>query len=193
MFGSRKPSTGAPGSQPSSASPTSSNATPSTPTRQPPSGFETVLGPHTSLRGELKSEANVRIDGTFDGSIDLEGNILVGETAHISANIHAFNLSISGSVRGDLTGQKIQVTRTGRVWGDLNAASIVTEEGAFIDGKITMSGHPAAKGFDIQDPRALPAPDSIALHPAAEDALSGEPVEVELLDEHPTPHEKSGM
>jgi cytoskeletal protein CcmA (bactofilin family) len=152
-----------------------------------------VLGPHTSLRGDLKSEANVRIDGTFDGSIDLEGNIMVGETAHISANIHAFNLAIAGSVRGDLTGQKIQVTRTGRVWGDLNAASIVTEEGAFIDGKITMTGHPASKGFDSQEARALPAPSSTPLRPAAEDALSGEPVEVELLDDHPTPHERPGM
>jgi len=191
MFGSRKPPTGSSGNQPPAATSPASNAVPSTPTRQPPAGFETVLGPHTSLRGELKSEANVRIDGTLDGSIDLDGNVMVGETAHISANIHAFNLLIAGSVRGDLTGQKIQVTRTGRVWGDLNAASIVTEEGAFIDGKITMNGHPASKGFD--DARALPAPDSTPLRPAAEDALSGEPVEVELLDEQPTPHERPGL
>ncbi|MHB8626545.1 MAG: bactofilin family protein [Aggregatilineales bacterium] len=192
MFGSRKPPSGPSGSQSSASNPTPPGGTPSAPTRQPPAGFETVLGPHTSLRGELKSEANVRIDGTFDGAIEIDGNIMIGETAHISANIHAYNLSIAGSVRGDLTGQKIQVMRTGRVWGDLDAASIVTEDGAFIDGKITMNGHPAAKGFDTQDTRALPAPESTALHPAAEDALSGEPVEVELLDEHSTPREAPG-
>ena len=193
MFGSRKPPSGPSGSQSPSSAPPSPGGTPVPPTRQPPAGFETVLGPHTALRGELKSAANVRIDGMFDGGIEIEGNIMVGETAHISANIQAYNLSIAGSVRGDLTGQKIQVLRTGRVWGDLNATSIVTEEGAFIDGKITMNGHPAAKGFDAQDARALPAPDSTPLHPAAEDALSGEPIEVELLDEHPTPREGPAM
>lgn len=193
MFGSRKPPSGPSGSQSPPSNPSPSGGSSAAPTRQPPVGFETVLGPHTALHGELKSEANVRIDGMFDGAIAIEGNIMVGETAHISANIQALNMSIAGSVRGDLTGQKIQVMRTGRVWGDLNAASIVTEEGAFIDGKITMSGHPAAKGFEAQDARALPAPDSMALHPAAEDALSGEPIEVELLDEHPTPREGPGM
>lgn len=193
MFGSRKPPSGPSGSQSPSTTPTPPGGTPSVSTRQPPAGFETVIGPHTSLQGELKSEANIRIDGTFDGAIEIDGNIMVGETAHISANIHAYNLAIAGSVRGDLTGQKIQVARTGRVWGDLNATSIVTEDGAFIDGKITMNGHPAAKGYESQDARALMAPDSTSLHPAAEDALSGEPIEVELLDEHPTPREGTGM
>jgi cytoskeletal protein CcmA (bactofilin family) len=68
------------------------------------------------------------------------------------------------------------------VWGDISAAAITTEEGAFIDGKITMLGHPAGlKGFESAG--SLPAPEVSVLHPIAEDAISGEPVEAELMDD----------
>ncbi len=186
MFGGRKPPQSTPGTQPTNPA-TGTQTVPAAqqPPRQPV-GFETVIGPNTTLHGELNSAANVRIDGTFDGSIEIDGNIMIGETARITANIHAHNVTIGGAVRGDVSGQRIQLQRTGRVWGDLSAASITTEEGAFIDGKITMLGHPASKGFDQQ---ALPAPEISVMHPSAEDATSGEPIEVELMEDHPTPSE----
>ncbi len=182
MFGNRKPTptTGTqsmPPIAPSVPAPSSGQ-----PPRPAPVGFETVIGANTALKGELKSEANVRIDGTFDGSIDVSGNVMIGETAHITADIRAYNLSIAGAVHGNVIGHRIQIQRTGRIWGDLSAASIVTEDGAFLEGKITMNGHPAAKGSEQQ---ALLASESNLLSPSAEDAASGEPVEVELLDDHP--------
>jgi cytoskeletal protein CcmA (bactofilin family) len=143
-----------------------------------PVGFETVLGANSMLKGDLKSAAHVRLDGTFEGSLNIEGNILIGETAKITADIHAKNISIAGAVRGNVTGNKVQLLRTGRVWGDISATAITTEEGAFIDGKITMIGHPAlTSGFE---PASLPAPEA----PMAEDAVSGEPVEAELVEHH---------
>jgi len=190
MFGGRKPPVpGSPAHQTQSAPTVSApSPTPGSPS-QPPRpaqavGFETALGIHTTLKGDLRSQANVRIDGSFEGSINVDGNVLIGETAHITADIHAHNVTIAGAVRGNVIGHKIQLQRTGRVWGDLNAASIVTEEGAFIDGKITMNSHPAAKGLDARDDQqALPAPELSLVRPTAEDAVSGEPVEVELMDD----------
>ncbi len=109
-----------------------------------PVGFETVLGANCTLRGELRSQANVRLDGTFEGTLEIEGNVLVGETGKITADIHAKNVVIAGAVRGNVSGNKVQLLRTSRVWGDISAASITTEEGAFIDGKITMVRHDAS-------------------------------------------------
>jgi cytoskeletal protein CcmA (bactofilin family) len=106
----------------------------------PPSvGFETVLGANSSLEGTLRSSANIRLDGTFTGTLEITGNVLVGETAKIKADINARNISIAGAVRGNISGKKVQLLRTGRVWGDIQAVALTTEEGAFIDGKITMS------------------------------------------------------
>ena len=105
---------------------------------QQPVGFETVVGANCTIEGTLRSSANVRLDGTFSGTLEITGNVLVGETAKITADINARNVSIAGAVRGNVSGKKVQLLRTGRIWGDITATALTTEEGAFIDGKITM-------------------------------------------------------
>jgi cytoskeletal protein CcmA (bactofilin family) len=179
IFGGRKPQ------QPVQSS--SSSSTPATPPVTPPPppspsrqtvGFETVLGPTTTLQGDLKSRANVRLDGTFEGTLEIDGNVLVGETAKITADIHAKNVSIAGAVRGNVSGKKVQLLRTGRVWGNISATAIATEEGAFIDGKITMISHDAAQAFD---PSTLPLPDELDEMPIPDD-LGGEQIEEEASE-----------
>lgn len=105
---------------------------------QQPIGFETVLGANCVIEGQLESKGNIRLDGTFTGTLEITGNVLVGETAKITADINARNISIAGAVRGNVNGKKVQLLRTGRVWGDITATALTTEEGAFIDGKISM-------------------------------------------------------
>jgi cytoskeletal protein CcmA (bactofilin family) len=102
-------------------------------------GFESVIGANCTIEGQLHSSGNVRIDGEFTGSLEIDGNVLIGETAAIKADIQVRNISIAGKVRGNINGQRIQVLRTGRVTGDINATALATEEGAFIDGRITMT------------------------------------------------------
>lgn len=106
-------------------------------------GFETVLGASSHLEGDFSSEGNVRLDGTFKGNLDITGNVLVGETAEIHADIDAQNISIAGAVRGNVSGNKVQLLRTGRIWGDIRANALTTEEGAFIEGNINMQSHAA--------------------------------------------------
>ncbi len=133
--------------QPERSAPSYTSSAPTNPVRDTretpipasqPVGFETVLGAACTLDGSLTSTGNVRLDGTFSGSLDIHGNVLVGETAKITADISARNISIAGAVRGNVTGKKVQLLRTGRVWGDITATALSTEEGAFIDGKISM-------------------------------------------------------
>lgn len=125
---------------------------PSVSTPRLPVGFDTVLGAGTVLKGDLKCQGNIRLDGTFEGTLQIEGNVLVGETAKITADINAKNVSIAGAVRGNVGGKKVQLLRTARVWGDISATAISTEEGAFIDGKIAMVTHEAAQSFDAPEP-----------------------------------------
>ena len=110
-----------------------------------PIGFDTVLGKNCTLEGKLVSSGNVRLDGTFIGTLEITGNILIGESAKIDADVQARNISIAGAVRGNVEGHKVQLLRTGRIWGDISASTLTTEEGAFIDGKITMIGHEATR------------------------------------------------
>ncbi len=144
FFGNRRQSE-APPASPKPQSPPALMQTPQ------PVGFETVLGANTTLDGTLRSNANVRLDGTFTGTLEINGNVLVGETAKINADIHAKNVSIAGAVRGNVSGKKVQLLRTGRIWGDIRAAALTTEEGAFIDGKITMISQETPPGTPKQD------------------------------------------
>lgn len=124
-------------------------------------GFETVLGPSTVLEGKLTCSGNIRLDGEFSGSLEITGNVLVGETANINAHIDAKNISIAGAVRGNVTGSRVQLLRTGRVWGDIQAAALTTEEGAFIDGKISMKladEAPSPEEATVEDDTATPTP-----------------------------------
>lgn len=183
IFGNRKQNI--PSAPLTAADPGAAPATVQTSIRQPV-GFETVLGVSATLKGDLKSQANVRLDGIFEGTLEIDGNVLVGETAKITADIHAKNVSIAGAVRGNVSGKKVQILRTGRVWGDISATAIATEEGAFIDGKIKMMSHDAFQTFD---PAALPLPEELKLDeeigdiaiPSVEDKLEDEtPLETVL-------------
>ena len=142
-----------------------------------PVGFETVLGANSVMEGTFRSAANVRLDGTFTGTLEIGGNVLIGETAKITADVNARNISIAGAVRGNVTGKKVQLLRTGRVWGDIRAQALTTEEGAFIDGKIAMVGHEYSQApvvepppdFVIKLPADPPAPEPAAAEPPVAD------------------------
>lgn len=152
------------------------------PAPRQPVGFQTVLGSTTAITGEIRGSGNARFDGILDGALEIDGNILIGETAKITADINARNISIAGAVRGNVNGNKVQILRTGRVWGDINAAAITTEEGAFIDGKITMVSHEAAlQNLEVpalEEPEAIEEPDFMAEVDAAREAEELEEVEV---------------
>ncbi len=140
-----------------------------------PVGFDTVIGSNTSFEGSFVSSGNVRMDGQFAGSLEVSGNILVGESADIHADINARNISIAGTVRGNVSGAKVQLLRTGRIWGDISAASLTTEEGAFIDGKITMVGHSATRPqTDSESGEGAATDDAIAGADEADDAAEAE-------------------
>lgn len=154
---------------------------------QSPVGFETVLGANSTVEGVLKSSANVRLDGMFKGTLEITGNILVGETAKIEADINARNISVAGAVRGNISGKKVQLLRTGRVWGDIRATALTTEEGAFIDGKITMVSHEAAAPLETPventESAQLEPVESLAAPIEPETAISDQP-EILLRSEY---------
>lgn len=122
---------------PSALTTTTLPTVPKTPT------FDTVLGAQSDVDGSLRCKGNIRLDGSFSGALEIDGNVLVGETALISADINANHISVAGTVRGNVSGNKVQVLRTGRIEGNISARSLAMDDGAYIDGKITMITPPA--------------------------------------------------
>ena len=110
-----------------------------------PSGGETpervtsVLGEGISWQGKMTGRGGVRIEGAFDGEISFCGLVVIAERGRVTCeHIRAETIVIAGSLKGDITAQKVEIARTGRVWGSVVTSSFVTDEGAFLKGQITM-------------------------------------------------------
>ena len=100
---------------------------------------DSILGSGVAWQGNLTGTGSIRIDGAFDGEIALRGLVVIGEQGRVtSEHIRAATVIVAGSLKGDITAGKVEITRTGRVWGDVVTTSFSTEEGAFLRGKITM-------------------------------------------------------
>ena len=98
-----------------------------------------VLGPGISWKGDLTGRGGVRIEGSFEGKIYLEGLIVVDKEGRVtSETLQANTVIVAGTVRSDIIAQKVEIRSTGRVWGDVTTAAFSTEEGAFLRGKIQM-------------------------------------------------------
>ncbi|MGH2521321.1 MAG: bactofilin family protein [Anaerolineales bacterium] len=100
--------------------------------------IETVLGPGIHYKGTLNGAAGVRIEGAFDGSINVKGPVVITDGAKVTADIQASVVSVGGSLKGNITAGKVEILSTGRVWGDLMTSAFATEEGAFLRGAVKM-------------------------------------------------------
>ncbi|MDO9546681.1 MAG: polymer-forming cytoskeletal protein [Pelolinea sp.] len=98
-----------------------------------------VLGAEIIWKGKLTGKGGVRIEGTFEGEIAIQGLVVVGETGKVTCeNVRANTVIIAGGLNGGITAKKLEIRKTGRVWGDVVVSAFSTEEGGFLRGQITM-------------------------------------------------------
>ncbi len=108
--------------------------------RRPPSEkIENVLGASAQFSGQLRAEGGIRIDGRFEGTLETEGNLIIGEKAHVIADLKAYNITVAGTVEGNIIAAgRLEILSTGRVHGDIAAGSLLIEEGGVFYGKSLM-------------------------------------------------------
>ena len=114
---------------------------------QSPSGGATNLSAFidqgSEFEGKLSFKDTVRIDGCFRGEITSQNTLVVGETGEIMATVRSRNVIVSGTVTGNIfASERIVLHKTARVEGDIEAGCVAIEEGAIVNGRITMSGIP---------------------------------------------------
>jgi cytoskeletal protein CcmA (bactofilin family) len=104
----------------------------------------------SEFEGKLTFKDTVRIDGCFRGEIASENTLVVGETGEIMATVRSRNVMIAGSVTGDVfAAERLVLHKTARVEGDVKVGSLQIEEGAQINGRVTMDGSlRGARSFD---------------------------------------------
>ncbi len=113
--------------------------------RRPPSADlesddgETVITRNSNIEGSLKADGTVKIYGSFEGEIATAGTLIVGREAQVVATISVHDMRIAGTVRGNIIAAgRVEIFAGGKVWGDIAAATLRIEEGAFFSGQSLM-------------------------------------------------------
>jgi cytoskeletal protein CcmA (bactofilin family) len=98
------------------------------------------VGRTLSIKGELAGDEDLVVDGEFSGTIELGGHsVTVGAQGRVQADVHAREIIIEGTLRGKLRAtERLMIARTGNVVGDLVAARVVIEDGAYFKGSIDI-------------------------------------------------------
>ena len=105
--------------------------------------LETVIGPNANFKGNIQSDGGMKIDGIFEGQIELAGNLVIGESGKVIADIKAQNVSVSGAVKGTINATgRLEILSSGKVWADISVASFLIDEGGFFRGQSVMPGEP---------------------------------------------------
>jgi len=101
---------------------------------------QATIGKSLVIKGEVTGSESLYIDGRVEGSINLSGNrVTVGRNGVVAANINAREIVVLGKVRGNLTASdRVDIRSDGSLTGDVVAARISIEDGAFFKGGIDI-------------------------------------------------------
>lgn len=104
---------------------------------------ETYIGKGTRIEGTLFVGGSLRIDGEVIGEIQSGGDVLIGESGDVQANVTAVNLVVGGRLTGTAAVQeRLELLATGKVTGDATMQTLVVEQGGVLEGSSQMaSGH----------------------------------------------------
>ena len=110
-----------------------------------PNTDQATIGKSLVVKGEVSGSESLYIDGKVEGAINLPGNrVTVGRNGQVAANITAREVVVLGKVRGNVhASDRVDIRSEGSLTGDVAAARISIEDGAFFKG-----------GIDIRKPDA---------------------------------------
>ena len=98
-----------------------------------------LIGADTAIDGEVKSNGDIRIDGTVTGIIVTKGKLVVGSTGSIDGEVHCANADVSGNIKGKLTvSELLSLKATAKINGDIVTNKLAIEPGANFTGSCSM-------------------------------------------------------
>ena len=102
----------------------------------------TIIGPGAVLDGPLTTKDSARIDGTIKGNVTISGALIIGQEGKIYGTASGVNIYVAGEVNGNLSAPqgKIEISDTGKVYGDISCKGIIIDEYAVFQGRCEMTG-----------------------------------------------------
>ena len=101
--------------------------------------INTIIGPNTSLAGDIEADGFTRIDGSIRGNVRAKGRVVIGERARMKGNVTGTNITIGGVVVGNIVSDgHLVILSTAVVIGDIITRRIQADDGCFINGRVAV-------------------------------------------------------
>jgi len=101
--------------------------------------INTIVGPGTSVSGDIESRGFTRVDGNVLGDIKASGRVVIGERARMKSNVSGTFITVGGVVFGNvLASERLIILSTGLVMGDIITRRIEADEGCLIHGRVRV-------------------------------------------------------
>ncbi len=128
----------------------------------------TVIGESILINGSLTGDEDLTVRGRVEGTLTLTRTLVVEPTGIVKAEVQVKNCIIAGVVVGNVTAsESVEITKEGRMVGDIAAPRVIIVDGASFRGRVDMG--------DLELPRGeRPARPSIA-RPSARPSLPARP------------------
>lgn len=103
------------------------------------SRIETLIGEQCTIVGNLAGSGLIKFDGSIDGDISWQDDVIVGMYSLFNGNLTCRNAFISGKLKGNIICDgTLTIESSGRVNGDITVKNLTIKEGGSLDGKCTM-------------------------------------------------------
>ncbi|MBN2102716.1 polymer-forming cytoskeletal protein [bacterium] len=104
------------------------------------SELNTIIGKGTQIKGNLKVQNSVRIDGSVVGDVHSSDTVIVGKDGEVRGQVRGKHVLLAGKVQGNvLAADRVYLETKAMIQGDIRAVRLVVDEGALFDGKCNMS------------------------------------------------------
>ncbi len=101
----------------------------------------TNLTSDTNVKGTIKFAEAMKIDGKFEGELITDnGELTVGKTGNVKANVKVRSAVIEGRMDGNIkASDKVELKQKAHLIGDLQAKTLVIEEGVVFVGQCNVN------------------------------------------------------
>ena len=126
---------------PSAAPPPPAAAAPPRPQAAPPAQRSTpaAIGASMYIKGDIRTREELLVDGEVEGTLESHSLLTVGQHGKVRADIKAREVVIFGSVKGNIeVVEKIAIRGEGSLVGNIKAAGISIDDGAYFKGSIDI-------------------------------------------------------
>ena len=125
--------------------------TPSSNTR--PEAVISIIGAGMVIEGDSATDGSLRIEGTIRGSVRAGKSVVVGRDGLVDGSIYTQDAVISGRVSGGIHAlSRLELLATSEVSGEIEAPRMQVEEGAKVDGQVTVGGAAGEGAFRVAQP-----------------------------------------